>query len=176
MARPGSSIEHVVSDSRECCRRFTVLHMGAKFAEGPTARAFSGRQGGRSNLPSERRIVASVRPQARTRRPDAAVVGQASEPLLQVVNVVLPTGRHGLEQHQLDIRPGGSIFTILRTNGAGKTTLANVIAGAVAATTGQIIFDGVGMTDCPSFPAARRNRSLYGRSAHISRAFGRGSC
>jgi hypothetical protein len=29
-------VEHVIRIVRECCRQLTVLHIGAKFAEGPT--------------------------------------------------------------------------------------------------------------------------------------------
>ena len=54
-----------------------------------------------------------------------------------------------LSEINLDIRPGESV-AILGTNGAGKTTLANVIAGALAATTGQVLFDRVDITRLPS--------------------------
>lgn len=43
----------------------------------------------------------------------------------------------------------GSISALIGPNGAGKTTCFNIIAGALAPTTGRIIFDGKDVTGLP---------------------------
>lgn len=44
----------------------------------------------------------------------------------------------------------GEITAIIGPNGAGKTTLLNVISGMVAASSGQIVFDGAAITSAPA--------------------------
>jgi len=143
-------VEHVIRIVRECCRQLAVLHIAAKFAEGPTAVALADKEVSAIYLGTAHGRVRSTPGTHAT--PDApVVVGQTrQEPLLQVVNVAAAYGQaRVLSNINFDIRPGEAV-AILGTNGAGKTTLANVIAGAVAATTGQIIFDRVDITELPS--------------------------
>ena len=146
-------VEHVIRIVRECCRQLAVLHIGAKFAEGPTAEALADKEVAAIYLGTAHGRVRSTPGTYAT--PDAAVRQTKHEPLLQVVNVAAAYGQaRVLSDINLDIRPGKSV-AILGTNGAGKTTLANVIAGAVAATTGQIIFDLVDVTRLPSHSRLR---------------------
>jgi ABC-type branched-subunit amino acid transport system ATPase component len=144
-------VEHVIRIVRECCRQLAVLHVGAKFSEGPTAEALADKEVAAIYLGTAH---GGVRLSPGT--PPQAVVGQPrQDPLLQVVNVDAAYGQaRVLSNVNFDIRPGESV-AILGTNGAGKTTLANVIAGAVAATTGQIIFDRVDITELPSHSRLR---------------------
>jgi len=140
-------VEHVIRIVRECCRQLAVLKTVAKFAEGPTAEALAEKEVAAIYLGTAQRRVRSTPGTHAT--PDAAVRQTRHEPLLQVVNVAAAYGQaRVLSDINLDIRPGESV-AILGTNGAGKTTLANVIAGAVAATTGQIMFDRVDVTRLP---------------------------
>ena len=146
-------VEHVIRIVRECCRQLAVLHIGAKFAEGPTAEALADKEVAAIYLGTAHGRVRSTPGTYAT--PDAAVRQTKHEPLLQVVNVAAAYGQaRVLSDINLDIRPGESV-AILGTNGAGKTTLANVIAGAVAATTGQIMFDLVDVTRLPSHSRLR---------------------
>jgi branched-chain amino acid transport system ATP-binding protein len=50
-------------------------------------------------------------------------------------------GLRALHEVSLEI-PRGSIFALIGPNGSGKTTLFNVITGALAPTSGSIVFDG----------------------------------
>lgn len=50
----------------------------------------------------------------------------------------------------------GSITGLIGPNGAGKTTLFAVIAGFLASTSGQVVFDGVDVTTEPPHARARR--------------------
>ena len=146
-------VEHVIRIVRECCRQLAVLHIGAKFAEGPTAEALADKEVATIYLGTAHSRVRST-PGTRA-TPDAAVRQTRHEPLLQVINVAAAYGQaRVLSDINLDIRPGESV-AILGTNGAGKTTLANVIAGAVAATAGQIMFDLVDVTRLPSHSRQR---------------------
>jgi branched-chain amino acid transport system ATP-binding protein len=146
-------VEHVIRIVRECCRQLAVLHIGAKFAEGPTAEALADKEVATIYLGTAHSRVLST-PGTRA-TPDAAVRQTRHEPLLQVINVAAAYGQaRVLSDINLDIRPGESV-AILGTNGAGKTTLANVIAGAVAATAGQIMFDLVDVTRLPSHSRQR---------------------
>ena len=146
-------VEHVIRIVRECCRQLAVLHIGAKFVEGPTAEALADKEVATIYLGTAHSRVLST-PGTRA-TPDAAVRQTRHEPLLQVINVAAAYGQaRVLSDINLDIRPG-ELVAILGTNGAGKTTLANVIAGAVAATAGQIMFDLVDVTRLPSHSRQR---------------------
>ena len=75
-------------------------------------------------------------------------------PVLTDVNLTLRAGeRRGL----------------IGPNGAGKTTLINIITGALAADSGQILFRGRGIE---SLPPHRRNRLGIARSFQILSLFG----
>ena len=146
-------VEHVIRIVRECCRQLAVLHIGAKFAEGPTAEVLADKEVAAIYLGTAHSRVRSTPGTHAT--PDAAVRQTRHEPLLQIINVAAAYGQaRVLSDINLDIRPG-ELVAILGTNGAGKTTLANVIAGAVAATTGQIMFDLVDVTRLPSHSRLR---------------------
>jgi branched-chain amino acid transport system ATP-binding protein len=65
-----------------------------------------------------------------------------SEPVLRVERVSRHFGGlRALADVSLDIRRG-SIFALIGPNGSGKTTLFNVITGALAPTSGSIVFEG----------------------------------
>ena len=141
-------VEHVIRIVRECCRQLVILHIGAKFAEGPTAEALADKEVAAIYLGTAHSGDRSTPGTHST--PNSAVRQTRHEPLLRVVNVAAAYGQaRVLSEINLDIRPGKSV-AILGTNGAGKTTLANVIAGALAATTGQVLFDRVDITRLPS--------------------------
>ncbi len=55
----------------------------------------------------------------------------------------------------------GAVHAVIGTNGAGKSTLVNVIAGELAATSGQVALNGVDVT---RWPQPRRARAGIGRS------------
>lgn len=64
------------------------------------------------------------------------------EPILQVRDVVKDFGGiRAVNRCTLDVAPG-TITGLIGPNGAGKTTLFNLISGALAPTSGRIIFDG----------------------------------
>ena len=94
-------VEHVIRIVRECCRQLAVLHIGAKFAEGPTAEALADKEVAAIYLGTAHSRVRSTPGTHAT--PDAAVVGQTrQEPLLQVVNVAAAYGQaRVLSEHQL---------------------------------------------------------------------------
>src|SRR5947207_5555812 len=50
----------------------------------------------------------------------------------------------------------GALFAIIGPNGAGKTTLFNTISGAVAPTSGDIVFDGHSIVGLPQAAIAGR--------------------
>src|SRR5207253_10714650 len=50
----------------------------------------------------------------------------------------------------------GTLFAIIGPNGAGKTTLFNTISGAVAPTSGDIVFDGHSIVGLPQAAIAGR--------------------
>ena len=54
----------------------------------------------------------------------------------------------GHERHRLH-DPAGSIVSLIGPNGAGKTTFFNMLTGVYKATSGQIVFDGVDVSDKP---------------------------
>jgi ABC-type branched-subunit amino acid transport system ATPase component len=93
----------------------------------------------------------------------------ASEDLLRVEDL-----RHGfggvkaVDGVSFAIKPG-SVTGLIGPNGAGKTTALGIIAGALAAQTGRIWFDGAEVTRLP--PAQRARRGLI-RTFQTSSEFG----
>jgi branched-chain amino acid transport system ATP-binding protein len=63
----------------------------------------------------------------------------------------------------------GEALGVVGPNGAGKTTVLNLIAGALRADTGQILFDGRDITQLPSHHHCRLG---IGRTFQIPRPFG----
>ena len=57
----------------------------------------------------------------------------------------------------LDIRRGET-FALVGESGSGKTTVARMVVGLLAPTSGEVIIDGVSMTDPRKLPARRRLR------------------
>ena len=45
---------------------------------------------------------------------------------------------------------GGEIVALLGTNGAGKSTFLNSLGGVLPSKAGQVVFDGVDITDMPA--------------------------
>ncbi len=62
----------------------------------------------------------------------------------------------------------GEILGLIGPNGAGKTTLIILVSGTLAATAGDIVFDG---HDLKHLPAFRRARLGIGRTFQIMRPF-----
>lgn len=149
-------VEHVIRIVRECCRQLAVLHVGAKFAEGPTDEALANKDvaaiylgtahgGGRTSKTHEPDPSPTLRPQT-----------TAQETLLRVEGVTAGYGQaRVLNGIDLEVRAGEAV-AILGTNGAGKTTLANTICGSVRAGGGAIRFAGENITALPSHLRLRR--------------------
>ncbi len=145
-------VEHVIRIVRECCHQLAVLHIGAKFAEGPTASALADKEVAAIYLGTAHSRVHTITGVGSATRGSALgqSTGKGAPPLLQIRNVAAGYGQaRVLNNINLDIAPGEAV-AILGPNGAGKTTLANTIAGAIKATSGQIVFDGTDVTSLPS--------------------------
>jgi len=61
-----------------------------------------------------------------------------------------------------------TITSLIGPNGAGKTTLFNLICGFYKPTEGKIFFNGVDITEMPTY---KRSRLLMGRSFQITSLF-----
>jgi urea transport system ATP-binding protein len=78
-----------------------------------------------------------------------------SAPLLQVQAVVKSFGGlHVLRGVDLALA-AGELRCIIGPNGCGKTTLFNVISGALAPTSGRVLFDGRDITGWAPHRVAR---------------------
>ena len=64
-------------------------------------------------------------------------------------------GLHAVTDLDLDVQ-SGEILGVIGPNGAGKSTTFSMIAGALAPTSGEIVFDGRPMADVPSHGFAPR--------------------
>jgi ABC-type branched-subunit amino acid transport system ATPase component len=147
-------VEHVIRIVRECCRQLTVLHIGAKFAEGPTTAVLADTDVAAIYLGTAHSRVHAQKTDDRPAPGEATLLppagAHAGEALLRITDVAAGFGQaRVLTQVNLDMWPGEAV-AILGTNGAGKTTLANTISGAVRATSGRIIFDGKDVTGLAS--------------------------
>ena len=73
------------------------------------------------------------------------------------------------DQAQLDVQ-AGEIHALIGPNGAGKTTLIHLISGALAASAGRVLFDGIDISHM-AMPA----RVAHGlaRSYQITSVFSR---
>lgn len=67
------------------------------------------------------------------------------------------------------IKPG-ELLSIIGPNGAGKTTLFNLLTGIYRPTAGKIVFEGVDITGCKPYEAARRG---IGRTFQRTTIFGK---
>lgn len=63
----------------------------------------------------------------------------------------------------------GEIVGLLGPNGAGKTTTFYMVVGLIAATSGQVIFDGEDLTDLPMYRRARRGIGYLPQEASVFR-------
>ncbi len=66
--------------------------------------------------------------------------------------------------------PKGQVRALIGPNGAGKTTFVSLLCGRLAATTGQVIFDG---EDITALPAHRRIRRGMAYTFQITSIFAR---
>lgn len=77
-------------------------------------------------------------------------------PLLQIKNVETFYGKiQALRGVSLDVYEG-EIVTLIGANGAGKSTLMMTICGDPRAASGEIIYDGVDITNMPTHEIMRR--------------------
>ena len=91
-------------------------------------------------------------------------------PLLAIRNLSRHFGGlRALNDVSLDV-PGGAIFALIGPNGSGKTTLFNVITGALAPTTGTILFQGEPIAGAKTHEIVRRG---IGRTFQNIRLFTR---
>ena len=78
-----------------------------------------------------------------------------SEPMLEIVGVTAGYGRT-MVLFDVDLSiPAGGAAAVMGHNGAGKTTLLRVASGLLRPTSGQIVLDGVDVTDWTSDRLAR---------------------
>ena len=83
-----------------------------------------------------------------------------------------PQGEQDWALKRLDIEwEDGGAYALLGPSGCGKTTLLNIISGLVRPTEGQVLFDGIDLTDVPTdrrhiaqvfqFPVVYDTMSVY---------------
>jgi ABC-type branched-subunit amino acid transport system ATPase component len=150
-------IEHIIRIVRECCSRLVVLNQGRMYAEGTTTEILSSDEvaaiylGTAQSKQAHQRVhVAPVSDAEPVGTNDAGrrPLRHQESPLLQLTGV---TAGYGQAQALTNIDfnvSAGEVVAVLGANGAGKTTLANVIAGGVPCTAGQILFQGKDITSC----------------------------
>lgn len=68
--------------------------------------------------------------------------------------------KHALKNINLKI-DDGDFVTVIGSNGAGKSTLLNTIFGLTKISSGQIILNGVDITDMPSYKRAKKIGILF---------------
>ncbi|SRS62811.1 ATP-binding component of putrescine transport system [Shigella sonnei] len=94
------------------------------------------------------------RPQAKTRK--------ALTPLLEIRNLTKSyDGQHAVDDVSLTIYKG-EIFALLGASGCGKSTLLRMLAGFEQPSAGQIMLDGVDLSQVPPYlrPLAKRPKLL----------------
>ncbi len=179
-------IEHVLRIVRECCDRLVVINFGRAFAEGPTAEvlasdevaavylgtAHAGAAQGEgaatcaaasaaAATAAASAAAASAAKLAAVLVARAAVPYEAKAPLLELRGVHAGYGQaRVLEGIDLRVERGCAV-AILGTNGAGKTTLANVIAGTLRPTAGEVRVD---------------DRVVTGSAPHVVSSLGIAQC
>jgi ABC-type branched-subunit amino acid transport system ATPase component len=163
-------IEHVLRVVRECCDRLAVINFGKKIAEGSTKEVLNSDEvaavylGTSHSAKKSESAPVAVKKVQEPGAPNAitglvmsskADPSGASTPILELRGIHAGYGQaRVLNGIDLVVNPGKTI-AILGTNGAGKTTLANVVSGAIRATSGQILVDGADVTEVPAHHFAR---------------------
>ena len=66
----------------------------------------------------------------------------------------------------------GEVVGLLGPNGAGKTTTFYIIVGLTSPDAGQVLLDGVDITNSPMYLRARQGISYLQRALHISQTHG----
>jgi branched-chain amino acid transport system ATP-binding protein len=91
-------------------------------------------------------------------KPDQASSGNES-PLLELKNVTVNYGViTALHEVSLQIRKG-EIVTLIGANGAGKTTTLKAISGLLRVKSGNVLYDGREITNCPPHRIVQRGLS-----------------
>jgi len=105
----------------------------------------------------------------------ASILPQRAEPPVPAAKPLAPRERRMASGPLLDVRAArkefggliavrdltfaispGEILGLIGPNGAGKSTMFNLISGALALTSGDIVFSGVSIAGAPPFEIARR--------------------
>src|SRR5271165_2338322 len=162
-------VEHVIRVVRECCSRSVVLNFGKKLIEGPTAEILANDQvaavylgtggvkkGDSKDQKPDGTVDESIRLAAK--EAERAVLsplvasrsGDVSKtPVLHLEAVCAVYGQaRVLTGFDLAVEEGQAI-AVLGANGAGKTTLARTICGAIAPSSGRIMFAGENLKGRP---------------------------
>jgi branched-chain amino acid transport system ATP-binding protein len=79
--------------------------------------------------------------------------------MLELRNVTAGYGNHVVLRDVSLVVPDSSVVALLGPNGAGKTTLLRVACGLIRPRSGQVLFNGVDVTD---WPPHRRSRAGLG--------------
>jgi branched-chain amino acid transport system ATP-binding protein len=161
-------IEHVLRVVRECCERLVVINFGRTLAQGKTAdvlasdevaAVYLGTAHGKGQEKSAENVLPAALPVANALsalvRHAPSHASTTAPPLLELRDLHAGYGQaRVLNGINLTVR-AGQVVAILGTNGAGKTTLANVISGAIQATSGAMRIDGIDRSKSPSHEIAR---------------------
>ena len=103
---------------------------------------------------AERLGAATTRP----RRPDPPVVGEVAREARRVT-VEVGDGRAILRGASVVVR-GGEVVALVGPNGAGKSTLVGVLSGDVEPVAGEVVVDGVPLSDWTGAELALRRSVL----------------
>lgn len=87
--------------------------------------------------------------------------------MLTVADLVVEYGRVRAVQNVSLTVAAGEIVSVVGPNGAGKTSLLNAIAGAVAPSHGEVIFNGKRLTGSSPEQVVRQGIALVPEARHI---------